>query len=612
MPPIIKKKKLTPSLAAPLLLSSSVLFAPQVFAAPTANPDNTSAPITVTVIGGTSATDPYPQANDDTAQTTQGNPITISPLWNDTGTELSITVVDGVSIPCTYDPQRLKQDCAAEDASFGGSDVQIGALPTNQDGLLGSGCKTLHDRYWTIADDGKAYRTWHPPTDGSCTFGHEHGDDPRTSKMIQAQDGSVDSTKLEYIGGFPPFGFAASNHDQLQSEDKHEDHVGHKIVVANDLQMAFGNPPGSNSDGGVKYSDNLLYAGFNCHWLSKIHQGTHSSDAIRNNVHEYFLNVDCNDQQQAQSTKFSVKKMVLWGALDTIQEASAPGINGSGFSTGAGLSLPGDSMIRLPNNLGDNGDGPKLGREFIPADSGANPWQIWGDSINNFSYMKVTELWRSSLPEQIKTLGGGGIKFNPYYIAFNPSRVYSPRADTPDIIRTTEACQGVSTATGFCSAYNGEAWDSADSPFNGAVRAVHFKGLQLQNSGVDSQEVFCTDADGGLPKQVNADLSCPAGSPIKQRAHTISNFWSSQANPEFCITTSGAFGSPNDASQCVGINIEGTLTKSKLWRSNGEWKVDIDKRDNNPGFLQQFDKPQQIGYEWISNHGNDVGVRAPN
>jgi hypothetical protein len=40
--------------------------------------------------------------------------------------------------------------------------------------------KEQHDAYTVVGPDGKLYPTWHPPTGpGRCTFGHEHGLDPR-------------------------------------------------------------------------------------------------------------------------------------------------------------------------------------------------------------------------------------------------------------------------------------------------------------------------------------------------------------------------------------------------------------------------------------------------
>ena len=44
-----------------------------------------------------------------------------------------------------------------------------------------------HDRYSVIGPDSLLYPTWHPPVDPvtGCTFGHEHGRDPRGSALYQ-------------------------------------------------------------------------------------------------------------------------------------------------------------------------------------------------------------------------------------------------------------------------------------------------------------------------------------------------------------------------------------------------------------------------------------------
>jgi hypothetical protein len=50
--------------------------------------------------------------------------------------------------------------------------------------LLGTCSQEIHDKYVVTGPDGVLYRTWHPQKDGSgCTFAHEHGDDPATSKI---------------------------------------------------------------------------------------------------------------------------------------------------------------------------------------------------------------------------------------------------------------------------------------------------------------------------------------------------------------------------------------------------------------------------------------------
>jgi len=45
-----------------------------------------------------------------------------------------------------------------------------------------------HDQITTTGPDGKRYPTWHPAVDAvtGCRFGHEHGDDPRTSRANSA------------------------------------------------------------------------------------------------------------------------------------------------------------------------------------------------------------------------------------------------------------------------------------------------------------------------------------------------------------------------------------------------------------------------------------------
>lgn len=76
MPPFFNKKKFTPSLAVPLLLSAAVLYAPQTFAAPTANADNYT--------------------------TTTGQSITVSPLSNDRADSGTTVYVEVVNSPSPY------------------------------------------------------------------------------------------------------------------------------------------------------------------------------------------------------------------------------------------------------------------------------------------------------------------------------------------------------------------------------------------------------------------------------------------------------------------------------------------------------------------------------
>ena len=85
----------------------------------------------------------------------------------------------------------------------------------------------IHNRYATVGPDGLRYPTWHPPTDPAtgCTFGHEHGRDPRGSDLYHS------------VGAIP-FGYANA---QLEISDplnpRNEDHVGHKVEWENDIRL---------------------------------------------------------------------------------------------------------------------------------------------------------------------------------------------------------------------------------------------------------------------------------------------------------------------------------------------------------------------------------------
>ncbi|PYP91516.1 MAG: hypothetical protein DMD34_15770, partial [Gemmatimonadetes bacterium] len=77
----------------------------------------------------------------------------------------------------------------------------------------------IHNSYSVVGPDGKLYPTWHPPVDPvtGCSFGHDHGRDPRGSALYAA------------VGPIP-FGYANEQLDVYDpANPRHEDHFGHKI-----------------------------------------------------------------------------------------------------------------------------------------------------------------------------------------------------------------------------------------------------------------------------------------------------------------------------------------------------------------------------------------------
>ncbi|GEM_PF-615526 len=90
--------------------------------------------------------------------------------------------------------------------------------------LLGTCSEEVHNRYVVVGPDGNTYRSYHPqtvpvdannPNGAKCTFAHEHGDDPASSKI--------------YAGKQIAFGYAAYK----MAEPKDEPHAGFKCFVHN-------------------------------------------------------------------------------------------------------------------------------------------------------------------------------------------------------------------------------------------------------------------------------------------------------------------------------------------------------------------------------------------
>ena len=166
----------------------------------------------------------------------------------------------------------------------------------------------LHDGYSVVGPDGKLYPTWHPPrvvdpaTGERCTFGHEHGRDPARSDLAGwiARKLAADGVPRRRAG--IPFGLANEALDDYAGENpgtptRHEDHVGHKVEWENDVEL-------ERASGGGQTE-----IGVRCDFLTKVHQGSHSADALGNNVHELLYAVRCDD-----GTRLLATKLVTFGA----------------------------------------------------------------------------------------------------------------------------------------------------------------------------------------------------------------------------------------------------------------------------------------------------------
>jgi hypothetical protein len=310
--------------------------------------------------------------------------------------------------------------------------------------------KEIHDQYWTYGPDGKVYPSWHPAVDASgCTFGHEHGRNPKDSKLI--------SLTL-------PFGYV---NEQLSPSDpqyqRNEDHVGHKVEWANDIEISRDNRPYTK-----------------CDVLFKLHQGTHSPDALTNNLHELFYYASCGD-----GTKMQWRNLQAFGHGGKVRangcKDDKKGINIPDADVAVGTPVPATSP--------DGG-----GERRMPASScvEAETLVAKGDWSNGGT---LRENWVVSV--------GGSAKHDPkkeamsffagpYFQVNNPSRYFDPtsanKVSRPiDLClkrgdlewRGDKTCDSVrtQTPTGLM------AYTDPNSPFNGADREVHMNGLHINNAG---------------------------------------------------------------------------------------------------------------------------------
>lgn len=375
----------------------------------------------------------------------------------------------------------LLSACASESSITIPPDV-IAAAPASRAFGIWTPSKTdtcspaVHNQYSTLGPDGKKYPTWHPPVDpvSGCSFGHEHGRDPRGSKLYRE------------VGDLP---FAYAN-EQLDLSGlgvvRHEDHVGHKIEWENDLHIR----PGGNAGSTLEVV---------CDVLVKLHQGTHSKDAFTNNLHELIYHIRCNDRTEMHVT--------LMSAIGRAGEFLSP----CGGTIQAGTATP-------PNS--PNGGGHRR----IP-DAACIMSRILVGPGQRSDFGVLHESWETH--NDIKTAEGKRIAtFNPYFQVFRPSR-YFDAAVTGVVGRPVALCamsngdlraRG-SECDGLTSTVNGSLlsvdFDDPKSGFNGARRQVDINDNVISNAG--GSGVWYSDPFGR-----NARTTPFPGS-IKQIIATINN-----------------------------------------------------------------------------------------
>jgi hypothetical protein len=315
----------------------------------------------------------------------------------------------------------------------------------------------VHNAYSVVGPDGKVYPTWHPPIDEAtgCSFGHEHGRDPRGSALF------------DDIGPIA-FGYANEQQDLHDPHTmRHEDHVGHKIEWENGMRMSFEGGAGQILD-------------VRCDVLTKLHQGSHSKDAFTNNLHELIYAIRCSDRTEMHVTLLTA----IGRAGEMVASCDRDRVIVVGTAT--------------PPNSPDGG-----GKRAIPDRQCIEQHMLVAEGERSSYDAALRESWEVSM--SIRRADNRTIaSANPYFQVMYPSRFYDP-VMSDGVARPIAVCYEVTTdgrraRGGLCeSSTAGGAitdlrHDDPRSLFNGVRRFVDINGNRVSNA--DGPEVWYTDPFG--------------------------------------------------------------------------------------------------------------------
>ncbi|MFC6153567.1 hypothetical protein [Nocardioides yefusunii] len=289
-------------------------------------------------------------------------------------------------------------------------------------------CTTAeHQSYSVTGVDGKLYPSWHPAVhtraDGSiCTFGHEHGDDPRNSDIY-------DWVVSEYKKQNPdangvPFGYGSEQltvYSNIHNSvfHRHEDDPGHKVIVANNQLM------------GVKFTDRWGDTQeMECDTLIKAHQGSHSSDATKNNTHELVYALSCND-----GTKVLTTVMTNYGNANELTSsctrpfATEHTSSGTVIETKGSILPAGEGGARYIPTLDCINAYVKNGAESGTPGSAVDDRRGSPAASSNGWWWAGYEQWQSF--STLKMADGKEIaRFEPWFGLQNPARYYTGNTET--------------------------------------------------------------------------------------------------------------------------------------------------------------------------------------
>ncbi|MFC6019233.1 cellulose binding domain-containing protein [Plantactinospora solaniradicis] len=318
----------------------------------------------------------------------------------------------------------------------------------------------IHARYWTYGPDGKVYPTWHPNRDASgCNFGHEHGDDPRPSDLF----GTVN---------WPAFGYTSEvmMSSMPESSHRHEDHVGHKVLTVNNVNVIQG-------DNGTSFFPPQGTTIAVCDVLLKFHQGTHSPDAFTNNIHELLFNQRCAASNGGQVTEARFSALIPLGRAGGFSPSECPGFGGQFINVAPPVPADSPSETRSLGRLITEPGCVQAIREGRTHNDPLYPNPV------PFTVSDMDDFWFSDFQ-----ITGSGLNFRlaPLFYVVNPSRYYDPTQPNR-LGRIVDLCYTNLAGGDYCNqarqAGQNLAWDDPRSPFKGTLREFRPGTFSVQNSG---------------------------------------------------------------------------------------------------------------------------------
>jgi hypothetical protein len=380
--------------------------------------------------------------------------------------------------------------------------------------------KALHDSYAVVGPDGKLYPTWHPPTavenGADCSFGHEHGRDPRQSQLwatrqiqrffyFDANANGVMDPEEEAVTGVP-FGYVNERMDAYyqalgQHVMRHEDHVGHKIDFVNGEGDLATHQMSSATTGGAwvgKLGDGVVAndTGARCYYFAKVHQGVSTADAFTNNLHEVLYLADCRHPDPAYDQEVNIAQMMAF---------NRPG-GFTKFMPMCGVERRGDAQDFV--DLGTNSM-----NEFYPAGPGdreiisrdcietgflvpqgqwsGNLYEAWSASLEISDYtgrriasginllFDVEDANRYFYPEDLKALRGYTNPAAGTNRGFTMDLCYDRSLESVGRRYRGGPCD---RATNY-GQITGITWDDPRSAFRGLHRGMYFMPATLDNRG---------------------------------------------------------------------------------------------------------------------------------